>query len=56
VISHVKFLLIKMLLISRVNEISGFCHKVDENYSLLGYYTLCSGIFISGISGQHIDP
>jgi len=26
--------------------ISGFCHEVDENCSLLGYYSLSSGNFI----------
>jgi len=25
--------------------ISGFCHKVDENCALLGYYTASSGNF-----------
>jgi len=27
-------------------QISGFCHDVDENYTLLDYYAVSSGNFL----------
>lgn len=54
--SHVKCLLIKMLLISHVNMISGFCHEVDENCILLGYYAPCSGNFLPTFQDSPSTP
>jgi hypothetical protein len=31
--------------LARMSVISGFCHKVDKNLTLLGYYTLSNSNF-----------
>jgi len=36
--------------------ISDFCHEVYENCTLLGYYTMSSGIFLTNVLGQPICP